>query len=269
MDRAVALLSRGPLSTTAIAAEALGLSGNDSVAARAVFTLLGDDPRFCVSGEGVWSMRAVSAPAGGLRDQPYAVVDVETTGGSPRTGHRVTEVAVYVVEAGRVNQAFCSLVNPGRPIPPKIAALTGITDAMVRGAPRFEAVAPRVAEALVGRVFTAHNAAFDWGFLHHEMDRALGRVPDGRRLCTVRLARRLLPQLPSRALGSLAEFFGIDITARHRAAGDAEATAHVLIRLLDLLEDRGVTCWDGMQRVLRSRVARSVRRATPRSMESA
>jgi DNA polymerase III subunit epsilon len=270
VDRALALLSGGPLSTTRVAAEALGLSGNEGVAARAVFTLLGGDPRFAVCPEGVWSLREAPPTPPGLRGRVYAVVDVETTGGSARGGHRVTEVAVFVVEGGRVREAFSSLVNPGRPIPPRIAALTGISDRMVRDAPPFAAIATRVAEVLEGRVFTAHNAAFDWGFLSHELERALGGVPQVQRLCTVRLSRRLLPQLPSRALDSVSAHFGIEIAARHRAAGDAEATAHLLLRLLDLLDERGVTDWEDMERVLRSRPARPPRRrALPHSMESA
>lgn len=200
-----------------------------------------------------------------LRELEYAVVDVETTGGSAAGGHRITEIAVVGVRGdGEVLESFSSLVNPGRPIPPFISGLTGITDAMVRVAPGFREVADRVAGLLRGRIFVAHNVAFDWGFVDREFTAAVGtgleRVA-GPRLCTVRLARRVVPELRSRSLGSLSDYFGIENDARHRALGDARATATVFGHLLERLEEREIYSWSGLEELLGRGTSRSRRRS--------
>ncbi|HEX5725063.1 MAG TPA: exonuclease domain-containing protein [Longimicrobiaceae bacterium] len=267
------LAQAGPLSTPEVAARVLGIRGAAGPAARAVFALLGGDPRFGVSGEGVWSLAPAEpppAPARPLRDEEWVVVDLETTGGSPKRGHRVTEVAAVRVAGGEIRDTWCTLVNPERGIPGLITALTGITQEMVTGAPRFHEVAGAVTSAIEGGVFVAHNAAFDWRFLCHELQRAAGLLPEGRQLCTVRLARKLLPELPSRSLDALALYFGVEIECRHRALDDAVATARVLIRFLEMLEERGAADWEGLQAVLKKRARRPrKRRASPRSMEAA
>jgi DNA polymerase III epsilon subunit family exonuclease len=275
-DRAFRVLSAQPLPSVEVAHRVLGITGGAGAAAAAVFTLLGGDARFRVDGQGVWSVappEVVEADRGArlLRDERWVVVDVETTGGTPTRGHRVTEVAAVRVEGGRIADTFCSLVNPERSIPGMITSLTGITNAMVADQPRFSQVARDLSGALEGCVFVAHNAAFDWRFVSHEMQMATGMTLSGRQLCTVRLSRRLLPQLPSRSLDGLAHWFGLEIESRHRALDDAVATAKVLIRLLDLLEDQGVTDWDGLQALLRRRKKRASRRrrAKPQSMEAA
>jgi DNA polymerase III subunit epsilon len=272
VERAAAMLAAGPKSTADLAAEVLGLRGNESAAAAAVWTLLSDDPRFVGEGTGVWSLRAnhPSAPTS-LLDEDWVVVDVETTGGTPATGHRVTEVAAVCVSGGAVVDVFSSLVNPGRPIPSMITRLTGITDAMVRDAPPFRDVAARLCEVLDGRVFVAHNAPFDWRFVCAELEAGGGVALRGRKLCTVRLARKLLPQLPSRSLDALVEYFDLRMEARHRAEDDARATAQLLLRLIGILEDRGVTDWPGLEVVLGQRSARRPRsrQRQPRSMDAA
>lgn len=275
-DRAFRVLAGQPLPSVEVAQRVLGITGGAGAAAAAVFTLLGGDPRFRVDAQGVWSVAPppeAEAERGArlLRDESWVVVDVETTGGTPARGHRVTEVAAVRVQGGRIADTFCSLVNPERPIPGMITSLTGISNGMVVDQPRFAQVARELSCALEGCVFVAHNAAFDWRFVSHEMRMATGMTLSGRQLCTVRLSRRLLPQLPSRSLDGLASWFGLEVENRHRALDDAVATAHVLIRLLDMLEDQGVTDWDGLQGVLRKRKARATRkrRAKPRSMETA
>lgn len=273
IDRALEALRRGPQHTHALARTVMGIQGAPPAAASAIFTLLGADPRFSVDRDGVWSLAAPAAGAGGapavLLREEWVVVDVETTGGSPRQGHRVTEVAAVCVSGGEICHTFSTLVNPERRIPSMITALTGITDEMVRDAPRFCDVVADLAGVLRGRVFVAHNAAFDWGFLCSEMERAVGETLEGRQLCTVRLARRLLPELPSRSLDALAHYFGLEIESRHRALDDAVATAHVLLRLLDRLQEMEVSDWEGVQRLLARRSGRRRRRATPRSMDVA
>jgi DNA polymerase-3 subunit epsilon len=150
-----------------------------------------------------------------------------------------------------------------------IVSLTGITDAMVAGAPRFGQVADQVLPLLEGRVFVAHNAPFDWRFVCAELERSTGILPAGRQLCTVKLARKLLPQLPSRSLDSLARYFGLEIASRHRALDDAVATAHVLLRFIDRLQELEIHDWLGVQALLGRRAPRRPRRASPRSMDSA
>jgi DNA polymerase-3 subunit epsilon len=189
-----------------------------------------------------------------LLDLPCAVVDVETTGTSPDGGDRVTEIAIVPVQGGVVGEPFTRLVDPERSIPPVITALTGITPAMVRGQPPFRAIAGEVASRLAGRVFVAHNASFDWRFVQGELARAAtdGLPPAGAepRLCTVRLARVFLPRLPRRSLDHVAAHFGIPLAARHRAAGDAMATAQALVQLLALAHEAGIAHWGGLVRHL-------------------
>ncbi|MDH3272367.1 MAG: 3'-5' exonuclease, partial [Gemmatimonadota bacterium] len=130
--------------------------------------------------------------------------------------------------------------NPGRPVPPMITALTGITTDMITHAPYFEHVADEIERRLSGRVFVAHNATFDWGFVSAELQRSNVDVPDVPRVCTVRMSRRLVPRLRRRNLDVLTRHFGVEIHARHRAHGDALATARVLLRLLDEAAGRGI-----------------------------
>ena len=198
----------------------------------------------------------------------FAVVDVETTGMSPASADRVTEIAIVHVDGGEVTEAFETLVNPQRPIPPAIIALTHITWEMVRDAPTFAGVAESVLAGLRERVFVAHNASFDWRFVSAEVSRAAGFQLSGDQLCTVRLARALLPQLPRRSLDNVTRYFGVDIRARHRAMGDALATAHVLTRLLRIAEDRGATTWGGLTALLAGGTSRGRRRrsAWPRGV---
>ena len=204
-----------------------------------------------------------------LRDLSFAVVDVETTGSSPSQRDRVTEIAIVQVTGGEVRECYETLVNPERGIPPAIVALTRITDEMVREAPRFRDVAHDVVGRLRERVFVAHNVSFDWRFVSHEVQRAAGVSLVGEQLCTVRLARHLLPQLPRRSLDAVTHYFGIDIGARHRAAGDALATAEVLVRLLRLAEDRGAATWRELDALLNRGRSRGTRRrsAMPRGVD--
>jgi DNA polymerase III subunit epsilon len=194
-----------------------------------------------------------------LRDLEFAVVDVETTGGSFHRGHRVTEIAAVRMSGTGVLLDECrTLINPERPIPPFITSLTSISWEMVRHAPRFHEVAGEVGRVLGGAVVVAHNAAFDWRFVCAELDRA-GVPLTGRTLCTVQFARRVVPEVRSRSLDSLAHFFNIHNYARHRAWGDALATAELLRRLLDRAEDRDVRAWADLELLLRKR-ARKRRR---------
>jgi len=172
----------------------------------------------------------------------FAVVDVETTGtkAPPAGGGRILEVAIAVLEGGTVHLAFEALLDPDTAVTPWVTRLTGITNDLVAGRPRFADVAPDLGRALDAGVFVAHNARFDWGFLAAESAAAGVPGPAGRPLCTVRLTRRLVPELRHRSLDHLAAFFSVDNPARHRAFGDAFATAYILRSLLGRARERGV-----------------------------
>lgn len=235
------LLAAGPVHTLDLASTILGLSGHPGAASAAVFQLLGADPRFQVDKEGIWTIDENVVPLGAPLDEvPFAVVDVETTGGASYRGHRITDVSIVEVLGGEIIDEYETLVNPGRSIPPMITGLTGITNQMVAGAPDFEHVADEIERRLRGRVFVAHNVMFDWGFVSAELARSGGEVPDVPRVCTVRMSRRLVPALRRRNLDVVTRHFGINIHARHRAHGDALATARVLLRLLDEARGRGI-----------------------------
>ncbi len=257
LAQAADALRDGPVHTLDLARSVLGLDGPPGAISAAVFALLGPDARFHVDGEGNWSLARRDPGGPALKDESYAVVDVETTGGSYRRGHRITEIAVVQVREGIVGDAWSTLINPGRRIPPRIQSLTGITDRMVRDAPFFEDVADRVLERLADRVFVAHNVRFDWGFVAPQLGDAVGEVPEGPRLCTVKLARKLLPDLGRRNLDAVTDYYGVRVDARHRARGDAVATARILLRLLDEAEVRGLGDLTSLRRFLAGQLQES------------
>ncbi|MBS0336370.1 MAG: hypothetical protein JSS40_06090 [Proteobacteria bacterium] len=155
-----------------------------------------------------------------MLDAPLAIVDLETTGAHP-VHDRITEIAVIEVEGGEVRSEWNTLVNPGTSIPPAIQALTGITNAMVAGAPSFAELAGDLYERLEGRIVVAHNARFDYGFLKQEFERH-GLRYNARTLCTVRLSRKLYPEHARHNLDAVMGRHGIVCQARHRALGDAQ-----------------------------------------------
>lgn len=185
-------------------------------------------------------------PRSTLRARRYAVVDLETTGASA-VYDRITEIAIVSIDDGRIGPTFNTLVQPGLPIPAFITRLTGIDDRMVAGQPRLAELVPRIEALLAGRTLVAHNASFDHAFLKQGFARAGVRL-EIERLCTVRLARRLLPGLSSYRLDAVLGRLALTCTARHRAAGDAEATARLFLELLDLAERAGVRDLDRLQR---------------------
>jgi len=266
LERALGLMAEGPLSALTVANEVMGLRrAPESVASRLTAALLGADPRVGQLPDGRWALVAAAAGSPMVDDCAYAVVDVETTGGQSGTRDRLTEIAVVVVQGRRLELVLDSLVNPERPIPRIATSLTGITNAMVRGAPTFEELADQIVASLAGRVFVAHNARFDWGFLDRELKRSRDMVLSGPRLCTVRLARRLLRGQASCALDSLTDRFGLVNHARHRAAGDAMATAELLRHLLRLAKSEGFATLADLERLCAKRAATSRRRQRGRS----
>jgi DNA polymerase-3 subunit epsilon len=263
VEHAMALMIAGPIGADRLAREVLGLGNAPAaVAERLAVALFAADPRVTQLEDGRWALVAEAQGSPLLEECPFAVVDVETTGMRAAGPDRVTDLAVVVVQGARREIVFESLVNPEVPIPWRIQALTGITDQMVRGAPTFAQLADQVLQALAGRVFVAHNARFDWGFLTAEIRRARALGLTGPRLCTVRLARRLLPTLESRSLDSLSVYFGLENRARHRAAGDAVVTAQVLDRLLLLAREVGARTLADLERLTRRATRRRGDEAT-------
>lgn len=170
-----------------------------------------------------------------IRDATFVVVDVETTGMSPSAG-RITEIAMMKVRDGALVDEFSTLINPLQTIPASITRLTGIDNLMVQDAPTAREVVPFISEFLEGGIFVAHNAEFDWGFVTHTVRRERGIELTNPRLCTVKLSGKIFPQLPSKSLGPVTDFLQIKIPERHRASGDAYATALVLVKYLSFLQ---------------------------------
>ncbi len=159
----------------------------------------------------------------------YAIVDIETTGGSARI-EKITEIAIYQHDGEMITGEFITLVNPERNIPYFITNLTGITNEMVENAPRFYEIAKNIVEFTEGRTFVAHNARFDYSFIREEF-KSLGFNFKRNVIDTVTLGRKLFPGHRSYSLGNICKDLDITINCRHRAAGDALAT----VRLLEIL----------------------------------
>ena len=248
--RALEAVGRSPQPTPALAREVFGLrQAPPGLASRLLFDLLGADRRFAVDGEGMWRLAERSEDPGRLAlvDTPFAVVDVETTGASVSRGARILEYSAVLVCGGEVQGEYTTLVDPEDHVPRWVTRLTGIHPQMVEGAPRFRDIAASVRRSLEGRVFVAHNVAFDWRFVAEEFRRSHSVMPEGPRLCTVRLARRALPGLRRRGLDSLARYYEVEIRNRHRAGDDARATARILLRMLETADRQGVMYWDQLE----------------------
>lgn len=164
----------------------------------------------------------------------FAILDTETTGGKP-IDDRITEIAIFIHNGKRVVESYSTLINPCRKIDPFVSGMTGITNEMVADAPKFEEVAQKIWELTEGKIFVAHNARFDYGMLRNEF-RRLGKIFTRKQLCTVKLARKIIPGMQSYSLGRLCEDIGIKLNNRHRAYGDAEATVLLFEKLM--LNDR-------------------------------
>jgi len=156
----------------------------------------------------------------------FAVVDIETTG-SYAAANGITEIAIVIHDGKKVLNFYETLVNPHVPIPYFIQRLTGIDDKMVRNAPSFSEIAAQVNELLQDKIFVAHNVNFDYSFVKYHLQ-ACGYELDTKKLCTVRLARKVLPGLNGYSLGKLTEQLNINHGNHHRAGGDALATADLL-----------------------------------------
>jgi DNA polymerase-3 subunit epsilon len=161
----------------------------------------------------------------------YAVVDIETTGNGYK-GQKITEISIFIFDGKKVLDEFTTLVNPEAPIPSFITNLTGINQAMVRNQPKFYEIAKKVEEITKDTIFVAHNVNFDYNIIQAEF-KSLGFDFKRKKLCTVRLSRKIIPGLKSYSLGNICADEGIPISARHRARGDVEATVELFKRLIE------------------------------------
>ena len=175
-----------------------------------------------------------------LAEIDFVVFDLETTG-AKTPPCRITEIGAYRVRGGKIIEEFHTLVNPETFIPMFISHLTGITDKMVRRAPKFREIAADFLRFIGDSVLVAHNAPFDMRFLNHEIGRVYTdyRVANPH-LCTVQLSRKLLPHIDNHRLNTVAEYFSVALVNHHRASEDARATAQIFVNLLEELETRGI-----------------------------
>ena len=160
----------------------------------------------------------------------YAIVDIETTGGYA-SANGITEIAVYLHNGKRVIKHFETLINPVQTIPRYITALTGINNDMVADAPVFNDIAGTLHGILSDNIFIAHSVNFDYSFVKHQLQ-AAGYELKAKKICTVRLGRKVFPGLPSYSLGNLCRSLDIAVENRHRAGGDAAATVKLFEHLL-------------------------------------
>jgi DNA polymerase-3 subunit alpha (Gram-positive type) len=174
-----------------------------------------------------------------MHSHDYVVLDIETTGLSKHR-HDITEIAAVKYRGGKKKGEFQSLVNPGGHIPSFITRLTGIDDEMVKDAPHISKVLPGFLDFLGDGVIVAHNATFDYGFIHENSLRHLDKGLENERLCTRKLAYRLLPDLYSRKLGVVCEHLDIVNEQAHRAMGDVKATAEIFSKFLAMMAECGV-----------------------------
>jgi DNA polymerase III epsilon subunit family exonuclease len=183
-----------------------------------------------------------------IDETDYVVFDLETTG-AKAPPCRITEIGAYRVANFEVTDEFHTLVNPEMPIPPFISTLTGISDEMVKHAPKFCEVVDDFLGFIGDSVLVAHNARFDMGFLNHEVGRVYNdyRVANPS-LCTVQLSRRLLPNIENHKLKTVANYFSVDLIHHHRASDDAHATAKIFVNLLKDLCLHGVRDLAGVKK---------------------
>ncbi|RFN58793.1 exonuclease domain-containing protein [Marixanthomonas ophiurae] len=170
-----------------------------------------------------------------MENKKFSIVDVETTGGGMR-GNRITEICVVILQNGEILDKYTTLINPEKIIPHHITALTGISNETVEGAPLFYEVAEEIQKITENTIFVAHNVHFDYNVIRNEF-RRLGMEFDRKKLCTVRLSRKLIPHLLSYSLGRICSSINIPIENRHRAEGDTDATVILFQRLMSLDEN--------------------------------
>ena len=181
----------------------------------------------------------VTMPRGQSLDDTFVVFDIETTGLSKET-ESITEIGAVKVVDGKIIDRFSTFVNPERPIPAEITKLTGITNEMVADAPVITEILPKFLEFCQDAVLVAHNANFDTGFIRLNAERKCGIEVKNTVLDTLELSRALLPELKKHKLDIICEQLGVSLEGHHRAVNDAEATAEVFLKFIDMLVEKEI-----------------------------
>ncbi len=217
-----------------------GSASDPDLNERIVHQLLGGHPDFVYDPEHRrWASRgsiALRIPTG---EASYVAVDLETAGGTPGAG-QIIEIGACRMKGPRIEDTFQTLVRPWTRIPRFISSMTSITNEMVREAPPIEEVLPHFRNFLGDAVMVAHNAQFDSSFLDFEFRRVFGIGLRNPVLCTLRLARRLLPSMRRRGLDAMAEYFGLSTVGRHRGWGDARMAAELLSIFIEMAAQMGI-----------------------------
>ena len=176
-----------------------------------------------------------------IQEVEFSVLDFETTGTSGAK-NRAIEIGIVKVKDYKILDSFQTFINPGCSVPYYITNLTGITNEDVHDAPFFEDITSQIVDFIGDSILVAHNMPFDYSFLKNEFLRADLIVPQNQTMCTLKLARKLYPELKSKSLGNLVKHFGIKHKNVHRALGDAMVTAKLLIKMItQLAEDQNIT----------------------------
>jgi DNA polymerase-3 subunit alpha (Gram-positive type) len=214
-------------------------NANDAMSQMLVADLAERDPRIIVDADTV-SLHEPDKDAIDLSQASFVVLDLETTG-AKAPPCRIIEIGAYRVANGAIVDEFVTLVNPETFVPEFITSLTGISDAMVTNAPKFENVLGDFLAFLGDSILVAHNTPFDLAFLNHE----IGRVHEdcciwNPTLCTVELSRTVLPDIENHKLKTLANYYSVDLINHHRAGDDAHATAKIFINLLESMHEQGI-----------------------------
>ncbi len=178
----------------------------------------------------------------------FTVVDIETTGLS-KTSDRITEVAAVKLYKGKIIDEFHSLVNPEKHIPSFITRLTGIDDKMVKDSPTINPVIKNFIDFLEDDIIVAHNATFDYGFLSYNAYLHHNVQLWNKKVCTRKLANRLIPQLPSKKLACLCEHFSIENDQAHRAMSDVKATTEIFLRFLQMLKENNISKFEDVYKL--------------------
>lgn len=232
----------GKLAASVVADEVFGVrAADEDFAVALVRDMTAEDSRLRFNEDKSIELVAPDFDKRKLSEAEFVVFDTETTGAKPPFA-RMTEIGCYKVRNYEIIGEFKSLVNPHTIIPINIVALTGITNEMAQEAPNFFEIMPELLAFIGDSILVAHNAGFDMRFLNYE----IGRVVPRRKLinpnlCTVRLSRKLLPNVKNHRLHTIAEHFGITIHNRHRAFGDALATAQIFVEFLKMFGKKGLT----------------------------
>jgi DNA polymerase-3 subunit epsilon len=172
-----------------------------------------------------------------FEEAEYCIFDFETTGISPKK-EKVIEIGIVRINNGKIVDSFSTFINPGRKIPFYITQITGITSSETENAPYFDEVFPKIKEFFGDSILVAHNINFDYSFLKHECINHGIEIPEINSICTLRLARKLYPELSSKSLGSIVKYLKIRHRNVHRALGDSTATAKVFMKMFKQLREK-------------------------------